>query len=214
MKWRWMLFGVLALAQLAVPAWMIAGQERVLARGEVYRFRLRPADPYDPFRGRYLQLAFADNMAPAPGVARERLYGQKLCAKIVVDAEGFAKVESLSVKPPAEGPYVWVRTLGDWGDGKVRFDLPFDRYYLREDLAPKAEALLRERLRPPEPLSRPSDGPMTGEEMEALKAWHERPAEGVYATVRILNGRAALEELYVDGEPILKYLATHEVADE
>ena len=43
---------VVAAAQLAVPAWMIAGRELTLREGQVFKFRTRPVDPADAFRGR------------------------------------------------------------------------------------------------------------------------------------------------------------------
>jgi len=59
---------------------------------------------------------------------------------------------------------------------------PFDRYYMDENTAPEAETAYRDNSR--------------------------RNHENAYATVRILNGRAALEELYIDDKPIREFLRT------
>ncbi|MBK6341440.1 MAG: GDYXXLXY domain-containing protein [Flavobacteriales bacterium] len=66
-----LLFLGIALAQLAVPAWMIAGRERVLSQGEVFKFKTAPIDPRDPFRGEYVRLDFEAESA-VPGKRRIR----------------------------------------------------------------------------------------------------------------------------------------------
>jgi uncharacterized membrane-anchored protein len=59
---------------------------------------------------------------------------------------------------------------------------PFDRYYMDEKSAPEAET--------------------------AYRANSRREHENAYATVRILNGRSALEELYIDDKPVREFLQT------
>ena len=49
---RLALFIVLAVIQLSVAAGAIIRSEIALRSGEVYRFKLRPVDPVDAFRGR------------------------------------------------------------------------------------------------------------------------------------------------------------------
>ena len=51
----------MVLAQLFVPAKMIVDSERVIQKGKVYKFKLRPIDPNDPFRGKYMTLAFEED---------------------------------------------------------------------------------------------------------------------------------------------------------
>jgi len=63
-----------------------------------------------------------------------------------------------------------------------RLQLPFERYYMDEHKAPNAEAAYFDNNR--------------------------RNHQNVYAAVRILNGHAALEELYIDNKPILEFLRT------
>ena len=71
-----------------------------------------------------------------------------------------------------------VAGMSGWGG--IHF--PFDRYYMDEKAAPEAEA--------------------------AYRANSRREHENAYATVRILNGHAALEELYIDEKPIREFLRT------
>jgi hypothetical protein len=65
----------------------------------------------------------------------------------------------------------------------VEVALPFDRYYLPEDLAPAAEQAYRT-------LASREPGP--------TRAWVD---------VRVRDGHAVLEELYLDGVPVREVLA-------
>ena len=66
--------------------------------------------------------------------------------------------------------------------GWYRVVFPFDRYYLEESKAPAAEEAYR------------------------IASRAERPA---WVTIRVRNGYAAIEELFIDGKPILQYLRDH-----
>jgi uncharacterized membrane-anchored protein len=162
------LFASLVAAQLAVPFSMIAGKEDVLKTGQAFKFRAAPVDPYDAFRGRYVALGFKEDEAPAPASLRR---GQKAYAAISIARDGFARVDALTAERPRSGPYFAVKVQYTF-DGKARFDLPFDRYYMEESAAPKAERVQRERAR--------------GEE--------------AYAVVRVKEGKAVLEALFIGGE--------------
>ena len=59
-----------------------------------------------------------------------------------------------------------------------RLHFPFDRYYMEEKAAPEAEAAYRD----------------------------NSEHQNAYASVRILNGHAAIEELYIDNKPIREFL--------
>ena len=52
-------FGLMVAAQWLVPLWNIVGSERVLTQGRPFLFRTAPVDPYDWFRGEYVQLGYA-----------------------------------------------------------------------------------------------------------------------------------------------------------
>ena len=60
-KTQIVLFVLVALAQLYVPAKMIWDQEDVLKNGSEYKFKTDPVDPNDPFRGKYITLSFDNN---------------------------------------------------------------------------------------------------------------------------------------------------------
>lgn len=176
------LFGVvlisLFLLQLAVPASMIFGREMTLKYGEPFRFRTAPVDPYDPFRGRFVVLNLEGASVPKP---QDRIleYGQKVLVRLAVDEEGFAYCSEIVSEETARGTYLSAQVLS-WDNQRVRLQLPFDRYYANEKLAPEIERAYFSRSRPEQ--------------------------RGAYIQVRVRRGQGVLEELYIDDLPVLDYL--------
>lgn len=140
----WLLLGAL---MLAVPLSMIARKEYVLSQGEVFRFRLAPMDPTDPFRGRYMTLSFeverlnydlpADDGDPGTEQVIYALLGR--------DEQGFARITRIEARAPESVPYLRITQARGAG---TRLRLPFNRFFLNEDAAAAVEAkagrLLRE----------------------------------------------------------------------
>ena len=65
-------------------------------------------------------------------------------------------------------------------DGKQHIVIPFTQFWVAEKIAPEAERVYRENSR--------------------------RGNENAYVTVRVRNGDAALEQLYIDNQPLADYL--------
>ncbi|MBI2437541.1 MAG: GDYXXLXY domain-containing protein [Lentisphaerae bacterium] len=184
--WVLALMAAMFLAQWAVPASIIWRYEQALANGQVFKFKTRPVDPYDAFRGRYVALGFAQESAPLAGARQRFEGGQKIFALIENDtngfANGFARIKWVSFERPQTGAYFNVQTRyysPNWPTN-VAIRFPFDRYYLNEKLAPAAEAAYREHS--------------------------QRGQQDAYVTVRVQNGLAVIEDLYVAGQPILQFL--------
>ena len=172
-------FALMALGQLAVPAWMIASQERILATGQLFKFRTAPVDPYDAFRGRYVWLRVEQDSLPVPaGVQWTR--GQEVFATIETDTNGFSRLSELRARPPAGWPYLVVRINNIYGP-TAYLQVPLDHFYMEETLAPKAERAYREHTR--------------------------ATNRTAYITVRIRDGKSVIENLWIDGVPIREYLA-------
>lgn len=178
---RWVVPGLaaLALVQLAVPASMILRREATLRTGVALRFRTAPVDPYDAFRGKFVALGIDPADAAVAG-GGEVAGGQRLYAVIATDTNGFASVARLERRRPAAGDYVAVRALYGGASGRLRLQWPFDRYYMAEEDAPRAEA--------------------------AYRAHSRRGAQDAFVTVRVRRGFAVLENLHVGGVPIAEYL--------
>ena len=180
-------FAVVALAQLAVPAWMIVEHEGALQQGQVFKFRTRPVDPADAFRGRYVWLSLEPDAIRVPDV-NNWAHDAKAFAVLGLDTNGFALVKRLDRAAPANEPAVAVRTLWpDAKDGVVHIAWPgLDRYYMTEGQAPAAETAYREHSR--------------------------RTNQTCHVTVRVRGTRAVIENLFIDDQPIHDWLREHKPA--
>lgn len=173
----WLLI-LVAAAQLAIPAFMIQRQETILREGRAFKFKTRPVDPADAFRGRYVQLGFEQDRAPWRGTAPIP-GGAKAYASLEEGADGFAVVRDLGLEPPTSGEFIKVRVnYAKPNDKTAYFSMPFDRFYMEESKAPEAERVYREQ-----------NGPA---KLEA------------YAVVRVASGHAALENVFVGGKPLAR----------
>src|SRR5262245_32172783 len=131
------LFGLTAAVQLAVPGALIYRHESTLRHGTPYKFKTAPVDPADAFRGRYVALGFEEHQAPL-AANKEFARGQKAYATVETDKDGFARFTSLSTAPPKDKAYLKVHVAWLSVDS-ADLQLPFDRFYLEESVAPAAE---------------------------------------------------------------------------
>lgn len=170
-------FAIAALAQWAAPLSQIWTHEQVLAKGTLIRLKCQAPDPYDPLRGRYLAVRPVVHEATVPaGMKLQK--GMQVYVQLTPGADGFATLSSLSLTPPAEGAYIRLKA-GYVYNEKVSFEWPFDRFYVNEKLAPEADRWFAQNL---------------------------RSAQGITAEVRVLNGRAVLADLSLDGRPFREIL--------
>jgi uncharacterized membrane-anchored protein len=176
-------FAVVVAAQLAVPAWLIIEREWTLRDGQVFKFKTRPIDPADAFRGRYVWLGLEPDRVKMPN-ANQWLYDQKAFAVLAADSNGFALVTRLEHERPAGATAVPVRTRWSDTNGNVFISWPgLDRFYMTEKKAPNAENAYRE---------------------------HNRGTNRTcHVTVRVLGTRAVLENLYIEDQPIQAWLKAH-----
>ena len=176
-------FAVVVAAQLAVPAWLIIEREWTLRDGLPFKFKTRPFDPADAFRGRYVWLDLEPNKVKMPN-ADQWLYGQKAFAVLGIDTNGFATVARLEYEAPADK--VAVPVCAQWSDtnGNVHISWTgLDRFYMTENKAPAAEEAYREHSR--------------------------RTNQTCHVIVRIRGTRAVLENLFVENQPIHDWLKAH-----
>ncbi len=178
-SWRLFIFVLVALAQLAVPAWCIRMRTQTLGKGRLWKFRTAPVDPVDALRGRYVALAFAAEKVPQA----ERLPPASVAYAFLKEgSSGFAEIDHLSATA-AKGDNVMKVQPGAWWDGSQHVDFPFDKFWLTERVAPAAD--------------------------RAYASSTRAQKQNAYVTVRVLDGDAALEQLYIDNQPLPDYLRTH-----
>ena len=172
-SWRLVVFVLLALAQLAVPASLIWKREQTLRHGSVWKFRTAPVDPVDAFRGRYIILQFdaeAQQISPPANVES----GATVFVTLRNNTEGFAEIDRVLPSRPAGDDFFEAQLAGK----TVMF--PLDKFWVTERDAPAAEA--------------------------AYRAQSRRDKQNAFVTVRVFRGDAAIEQLYLDNQPLAEYL--------
>ena len=187
---------VVAALQIGVVGWMIASREIVRANGRPVKFTTQPADPEDPFRGRYVALRFEAGRYASSSSLDYRT-DMPLYATLTVDADGYATVTGVSHQKPDSGDYFtvqkwhseWRPDPKDKGPTYYILTFPFDRYYMNESAAPEAEQAYREANR-----------------SNRAEADKPMPRDN-YLVVRVYKGEAVAEELCIKGQPIEKLLA-------
>lgn len=181
------LFIIVALLQIFIPAKMILDQEDILDTGAIYKFKTRPVDPSDPFRGKFIILNYDMNSAQTKDDSWE--VHDKAYLYLKKDSIGFAVVDTISKqKLMDKKDYIklkidrfdnrnWVKDSGY----TVHFNLPFNRFYLEETKAKPAEDAYR-------------------------NAHRDSSANSIYGLVFIKDGEAVLKDVIINGMSISKYV--------
>ena len=136
-------FILMALVQIFVPAKMILDREDVLQTGVAYKFRTAPIDPNDPFRGKYVALNFSDNTFEMDSDQKWES-GQPIFVMLENDPSGFAKIQGVSQeKPSNDVDFLKANVSFISGEKNQILNIyyPFDRYYMEESKAEKAEEI-------------------------------------------------------------------------
>lgn len=188
---------ILALgAALAYPIAKIISFECPSVPPNIYTFETEIRDPYDPMRGRYVSLNFKQNRVRLPDKNTRLLEwrSDSSCyAVLEANPDGTARIADLVTDarqlPPGKDflkvKYVYFeqdfdrKTHEQKRTGVHVITLPFDRFYLNERLAPEAEKEVRESTR-------------RGKASVRVKIYR--------------NGNFVLDDLLVDGQPILERL--------
>jgi uncharacterized membrane-anchored protein len=182
----WIFFGLLCAVQLGVIVFQIMSYERILKEGEVFYLKVSPLDPYDPFRGRYVTLRF-DTATKAPLAKGEAMKERPKAYAIFEHSDQNDSIKEIRFAKPLSGNFLEVNvsphyqsmTQKDDASKLVYFSLPFDRFYMREEIAPKAEQVLR-----------------------------ARSGITVNAKLRVLKGKGVIEELMVGETPLSQFVLT------
>jgi len=189
-----LILGLVIIAQLFVPAFMVYKYESTLKHGELYNINVRPYDPYDPFRGRYVRLDFEREFAQYNGET-DIAYGDFVYVSLGKDSEGKAIFDEIFTEKPNSGKYLKVKFLSNYGvhdkpDNVYQFAFIFDRYYSQESKALKIENAVADN--------------------RGRRGINDSEIETVSAAVRIKDGLGVIEELYVGDLTIHQYLANKE----
>ncbi len=141
------LFLFVVIAQLFVPSQMIYNQEDILNTGKIVKFQCEPIDPNDPFRGKYITLKFKESGIKVKNL-KEWNSNETIFAKIETSKDGFAKIKSISRTEPTDNSIylkLKINYIIDYNsENKIYLDFPFNRFYMDENKAKKAEEVYTE----------------------------------------------------------------------
>lgn len=174
------LLGSVFVFVLAIPLFLILSNENHLGNTE-YQFKFRqlyPKDPYDPIRGKYITLRFFQNNVPLEKDSLV-LVGENVNVVVERDSLGWAYFKYAQKETPDVANYFTTRVNYFW-DGFVSIDIPFERYYMNEELAPAAET-------------------------EYNRLARERDTN-LFLIVTVKDGKALSNDLYYKDELYIEYL--------
>jgi len=168
-------FIIIALVQWFVPGKMIFDREAILKNGQTFRFLTEPVDPSNPFVGKYIILNFKEERFTVSNPDKYS-YNQDIYVLLQNDSSGFAHVKGISATAPAAGS-AFVKAKVRWINAKeIMINYPFDKYYMDEFKAPKAENAYRE-----------------ANIDTSRKTW---------AVIKVWKGNAVTENVMIDNKPI------------
>lgn len=174
----WMIFAIGCALQWAAPLMQIRTYEKVKTEGVTMSFKCIAPDPFDPVRGRFLAVrALPDSFDAA--VDADFARGEEVYALLEMGPDALVAIKSLTRDRPASGAFVKVTC--EYSSGKTtRIRWPFDRFYVNERVAPKADEWYRKNI---------------------------GGTKSVTAGVCVLDGKAVLVDLKLDGKSFGEILA-------
>ena len=180
----WVVFVVAVVAQFWFPISTIIENNDILTTGEEFCIQTAPIDPADPFRGRYLEINIEARVSDK---IRESLkdeggyYKSNCYIRLIKGADGFAEVVEISDEP-LSGSGILKLDRVNVSDRNPTIRLPFDRYYMAEDLAPEAERIYRNAI------------------------WRNDGELTAHVTIRVKNGRGVISGMYIEDVRIEDYV--------
>src|SRR2546421_923778 len=109
---RVVIFILVALAQLSVPAVLAWGRIQTLAHGRAWKFKTAPVDPEDAIRGRYIRLSYSiEEFAQSERVN----WKSPIYVVLKEGADGFAQIDRIS-QTPITGDNVVQADAGGWSE--------------------------------------------------------------------------------------------------
>ncbi|MEH6535441.1 MAG: GDYXXLXY domain-containing protein [Psychroserpens sp.] len=174
------LFIILAVAQIAIPAQMIFNRESILESGTAYKFKTEPVDPSDPFKGKYIFLNYEVDRVKAED--KNWVRNQEVYISIANDNLGFVRATSASLEVPKTGDFVKAKV--DWyatDERTLQFSFQFNEFYMEESKAYNAEVAHR-------------------------KAQRDSLPNNTYALIYVRDGEAVLNNVFINEIPIATFV--------
>lgn len=194
------LFFAFAGIIVLIPVYVAISSQNVLNNGKLYKFKPLAYDPFDPFRGQYLRVNYDTNGIPTNFDFEE---GEVVYVSVAKDKQGFAYFEEAFKEPPKGKDYIESKIISS-GLGTER------RLEMIELMDDPDFDISEQDVRQTVSIEIPDNlGKYFINEDDALNAERvlAKERENAYIAVRILDGQARLENIYVFNQPMLDYLA-------
>jgi len=157
---------VVFFVQLIAILSISLSHEMIRLTGDAYKLKIEGYDPIDPLRGRYL----------AYRIGTERVTGNlgdytgKCYITLATDQDGYTYLDKAFKEKPKDRPYIVARRYGE-----QYYETPFTKYFLSEDIALKAETIMRDKL------------------------------DKSYIIIKVKDGKSIVEGLYIEDKLIDNY---------
>lgn len=185
-KLIFIIFILVALLQLYVPAKVIYDQNNLLDTGTEFKFKVAPIDPNDPFRGKYIIVYFEENMIEVKNTDDWNI-NETVYINLGSDAKGFARINGYSKAKPRHSNFVKAKVQHAVTTSKKNLIIqyPFERFYMEESKAPHAEKIYNESSRDTNQIA--------------------------YALVNVKNGDGIVKDILINGVPIRELAAKENI---
>ncbi len=173
------IFILLCIAQICIPMYSIYRLDQISQHGNVFKFKVQPYDPRDPFRGKFIAIQYHSKQLRFPTDPKLN-YNDTVYARFTKEEDGFAKLESVHKTPPQGNDYIRCRV--GWGNVEETYiTLPMNKLFLNEKMAPEAERAY-------------------------FRAINENNNLKCYALVAIYRGTGVLKDVYIEDMPIVQFV--------
>ena len=163
-----MVYALSILILFAIPIYTIIANNTTLKDGTEYLFKVEAFDPYDMFRGNYLNIDFKENSVYVNLLDEYNIYREECYVTIGIGPDGFAYFNSLSLTEP-KNTSNYFKTTGYYRSYAKEYiiDTP-TRYYMNENKSLNAEQTYRDNI------------------------------DNTYVKVRVKNGKMVIVGVYVN----------------
>lgn len=165
---KFVIYIISVLILFTIPIYTIAVNTNTLKDGTEFYFKIVAYDPYDMFRGNYLNITFKENCIPTHSNYLDLDYNDTCFVTIAVKDDGYAYFNNISKKKPTNTT-AYFKTTGSyysWNDAYV-IETP-TRYYMNEEKSLKAENHLNDNI------------------------------DNAYVKVRVKNGKMVIVGIYIN----------------
>ena len=163
-----LIYALSILVLFAIPIYTIAKNTDTLKDGTEYLFQVEAFDPYDMFRGNYLDISFKENSVNCSSSLQQTDNYDEYYVTIRTDKDGFAYFSSISTIEP-QNTSNYFKTTGYYSPHSKNYiiDTP-TRYYMNENKSLGAEQIYRDNI------------------------------DSTYVKVRVKNGKMVIVGVYVN----------------